>query len=109
LLNESDTTMVIDTESDAIGAPIELPRTRSSDRVAALPAFLDDEHLLGFQDDELVGYDLASGASEEVYTATDPITVVAVQGGRVFLGLKGAGGASRIAVVDAPTWTTASE
>ena len=46
---------------------------------------------------------------EELYTATAPIKVVAVQGSRVFLGLAAPEGAFRIAIVDATTWTTITE
>jgi len=108
-LSDSDTTMVYDTGSSELVATIELPRTKPHDRVQSSPAFLDDERLLSFQDDKLLGYDLASRQIAEVYTATGQIQVVAVQGSRVFVGFVASPGTFRIAIVDAATWTATTE
>jgi DNA-binding SARP family transcriptional activator/WD40 repeat protein len=108
VLSDSDTTTLFDTGTREIVATIELPRTRSLDPPAS-PAFLDDEHLLSFRDQDLLRYDLASDRLETVYTATGPIKVVAVQGSRVFLGVAASEGGFRVAVVDAATWTTGAE
>ena len=64
LLSESDTMTIIDTESDADrghdrAPPDDVERSRQTS-----PAFLDDEHLLSFEDEQLIGYDLASGEPE---------------------------------------------
>ena len=104
-LNESDTTLIVDTESAAIVATIELPSTGAPAR----EAFLDDEHLMSFRDRQLLVYDLATDQLETPYTATDPITLVAVQGSRVFLGLAAPDGRFRVAVVDATTWSAVAE
>jgi WD40 repeat protein len=84
-LNESDTTMIVDTESDAILATVELPSTGAPAR----EAFLDDERLLSFRDRQLLVYDLATNQLETPYTAPE--------------------GGFRVAVVDATTWSTVAE
>ena len=91
------------------------PRSSSPGRDRAIasrrrPAFLDDEHLLSFQDDKLIGYDLASGELAGALHGHGPDHRRSPSRVRASSSASTApGGAFRIAIVDATTWTTVTE